>query len=86
MLYKEQMGLAKVDQEYSEQNRSPSEKVQAPSKFADGTCGKKRERERVSCKVLVKDSLDMDPTKKCVFKIIITQDDSLQSGDFFECG
>jgi hypothetical protein len=46
MLYKEQMGLGKDDQddqENSEQNRSPSEKLQESSKFT-GTCGKERER------------------------------------------
>jgi hypothetical protein len=52
MLYKEQMGLAKDDQEqeYPEQNRSPSENRKLLSNLQE--LGGKRESERVSCKYL----------------------------------
>jgi hypothetical protein len=64
MLYKEQMELAKDDQddqEYSEQNRV---RVKIVSSFQIYRNLRKRERESL-LQVLVKDSLDMDPTKKC---------------------
>ena len=66
MLYKEQMGLDKDDQddqENCEQNRSPSENRKLLPNLQE--LAEKRERERESLASTCQGFAFMDPTKKC---------------------